>query len=119
VLRLLSFLFPQEIPYHPHWRAGLPHPIYWSLQPTLNHLVPLGRGGRDELDNQVTTSMMQNALKGQWTLEELGWKLQPAGSIADWDGLMGWFCEYVGESREGLSKAPIAAWYRAAVNART
>src|SRR5688572_2136810 len=44
VLRLLSALFPDEIPYHPNWKAGLTHPIYWVLQPTIDHVIPIGRG---------------------------------------------------------------------------
>ncbi len=33
--------------------------------------------------------MLHNQAKLSWTLDELGWKLHPAGNTTDWDGLLG------------------------------
>ncbi len=117
VLRLLSHLFPEVVPYHPNGKAGATHPIYWSLQPTLDHVLPLARGGQDEPANLVTTSMLRNAIKGQWTLEELGWELRAPGALAAWDGLMGWFCDHARGTGDGLGVPAVKRWYLAAVRA--
>lgn len=64
------------------------HPLYWELTPTLDHVVPVTRGGQDRLENWITTSMIINARKGTYTLDELGWKLLPPGDRNEWDGLI-------------------------------
>lgn len=86
VLRLISEALPAEFPYHPNWKFGAGHVAYWELTPTVDHLVPVARGGTHEIDNWVTTSMLKNEAKGHWTLEELGWDLFPPGRFQEWDG---------------------------------
>jgi hypothetical protein len=81
VLRILSALLPAEFPYHPNWKTDVTHPAYWELSATVDHLVPISHGGLDEESNWITTSMARNSAKMNWTLEELGWKLQDAGNI--------------------------------------
>jgi hypothetical protein len=44
------------------------HIIYWALFPTIDHVVPVAREGPDEDKNWVTTSMLRNAAKSNWTL---------------------------------------------------
>jgi hypothetical protein len=75
------------------------HILHWTLWPSIDHLVPLARGGADDEGNWVTTSTLRNMSKGQATLEELGWRLHPAGRIEDWDGLMGWSGTWSGTRR--------------------
>ena len=87
-LRVLSRLLPDAFPAHPDWKMSETHFAYWELFPTLDHVVPIGRGGNDAEDNLVTTSFLRNQAKSSWALDELGWTLHPAGSIAEWDGLM-------------------------------
>ena len=70
------------------------HRAHWELFPTVDHLVPVSRGGPDEMQNWVTTSMTTNMVKSSCTLEELGWELHPAGNLAEWDGLCSWYLEY-------------------------
>src|SRR2546421_668252 len=72
VLRLLSRLLPQEFPFHPNWKMTETHPAYWELFPTIDHVLPIARGGAHSQINWVTTSMLRNAGKANWTLEELG-----------------------------------------------
>ncbi|HZP93434.1 MAG TPA: hypothetical protein VFB20_11220 [Burkholderiales bacterium] len=78
-LRLLSKLLPDEFPAHPNWKMSESHEIYWELFPTIDHVVPVARGGADAPENWVTTSMVRNAAKANWTLEELGWVLLEPG----------------------------------------
>jgi hypothetical protein len=113
-LRILSLLFPEEFPYHPHGKLDVSHIVFWELFPTIDHLIPVARGGDDNADNWVTTSMLKNSAKANWTLQELNWSLLPAGDLAEWDGLMGWFRAYI-DSHQHLLKEPyIRKWSRAA-----
>jgi hypothetical protein len=94
-LRLLSVLLPGQFPYQANWAYDRCHPMYWELYPTLDHVVPIARGGKDAPENWVVTSQQMNSAKAHWTLEELGWKRVPPGSLADWDGLMAWFDTFI------------------------
>lgn len=66
------------------------HPAYWELFPALDHVLPVCRGGRDDQDNLVSTSMLRNSTKSNWTLDELGWSIHPPGDMKHWDGLLAW-----------------------------
>lgn len=113
-LRLLSVFIPEVFPYHSNWRMVATHPAYWEAAPTIDHVVPIARGGADTDANRLTTSMLRNAAKANWTLAELGWQLHPAGSLNDWDGMIRWFLD---ESRRfGIERLPkgIQHWYAAA-----
>ena len=55
--------------------------MYWALYPTLDHVLPIARGGTDTPDNWVLTSQQMNSAKAHWTLEELRWTLLPPGSM--------------------------------------
>jgi hypothetical protein len=113
VLRVLSFALPECFPYHPNWKTDRTHPAYWQLSATLDHLVPVTRGGADEESNWVTTSMARNAAKMNWTLEELGWRLHPPGSLSAWDGMLGWFLEYTAAHAEAVVDNAVRQWRRA------
>ena len=115
-LLLLSRLLPDEIPYHRNWKIEKTHMAFWELCPTIDHIVPVTRDGRDERSNYVTTSMVNNSAKAHWTLEELGWTLHSPGDFAQWDGLLGWFQEYLSLHPEHLADKTIKAWYGAAKN---
>lgn len=114
-LRLLSRLLPREFPFHPNWKMSETHPAYWNLFPTLDHVIPVARGGLDCDTNWVTTSMLKNAAKSNWTLDELGWTLRQSGSIAEWDGLTAFFLEFIGTNTSLLQDAYLRRWHRAAV----
>ena len=65
--------------------------------------------------NWVTTSQLRNSAKANWTLEELGWKRHQAGDYDEWDGLTGWFVEFVDTHKELLQQhSYLKTWYRAA-----
>jgi hypothetical protein len=117
ILRLLSRLLPQAFPFHPNWKMAETHPAYWELFPTLDHILPVARGGADSATNWVTTSMLRNAAKANWTLEELGWSLWPPGSLADWDGLTRLFLEFIDSDRSILEDGYLRRWHTAAIRA--
>lgn len=103
-LRLLSVLLPDSMPYQASWACDRCHPMYWDLYPTLDHVVPVARGGLDVEQNWVTASQRTNSAKAHWTLEELGWRLQPPGDLGAWDGLTRWFLEFT-ETRPAVVSA--------------
>ncbi len=115
VLHLLSVLMPEDFPYHDHWKMSECHIVYYELQPAIDHVIPIARGGLDEESNWVTTSMMRNSAKSNWTLEELGWSLLPPGNIEEWDGLMGFYVDYYETSLEKNDVTnPVRHWYKLA-----
>ena len=94
-LRLLSHLLPTEFPFHPNWKSDVCHFAFYELFPTIDHIVPVSRGGADDASNWVTTSMLRNAAKANFTLEELGWNIFPPGALARWDGMTSWFLAWM------------------------
>lgn len=90
------------------------HTAYWELFPTIDHVVPVARGGVDDHTNWVTTSMLRNAAKANWTLEELGWQLVPPGDSKQWDGLISWFVECLEYEQSHLADKYVRSWHRAA-----
>lgn len=112
VLKMISFFYPKEFPYHAHWKMTDTHVAYMELIPTIDHIVPISKGGSDSIENWATTSMNKNAKKSNWTLDEIGWKLYPAGNIDDWDGLTKLFISLVEKYPHVLTDNYIAKWYR-------
>jgi len=120
VLRLISLAMPDEFPFHPHGKMDLCHLAFWELFPTIDHVIPVARGGADDESNWVTTSGLSNARKANWTIEELGWALHAPGRIDDWDGLVGWFIGYWTAHPEAVAKnAYLRRWWRAAQAVRS
>lgn len=117
VLRLLSVLLPEAFPFHPNWKMSATHPAYWQLFPTIDHVVPVALGGADEPANWVMTSMLRNSAKGCSTLDELGWRLHPRGSMQEWDGLMRWFIDRVAKDSNLLGDPYLKRWHSAATAA--
>jgi hypothetical protein len=113
VLRVLSFALPATFPYHPNWKTDQTHPAYWQLSATLDHVVPVTRGGADDPTNWVTTCWARNSAKSNWTLEEMGWRLFPPGSISEWDGLLSWFLEYTARNPAAIVDTTVENWRRA------
>ena len=118
VLRLLSNLMPKEFPFHKNWKTTECHIAYWQLLPTIDHVTPVSRGGIDEESNWVCTSQMRNSAKSNWLLKELGWKLYKPGNLAEWDGLINWFVDYVKTTPKTLDDNYIKSWYKIAINAK-
>ncbi len=118
VLRLLGQLLPNEFPAHPNWKMSESHIVYWELFPTIDHVVPVARGGEDKAENWVCTSMRCNQAKLNWTLEELGWTLHPRGTTSEWDGLTAWFLRYAERNTAALETPYSKRWHSAAIRVR-
>ena len=110
LIRLLTVEFPEIFKYHPNWKMSETHIIYWELFPTVDHLKPVARGGEDNEDNWITTSMIRNAAKANWELEELGWTLHEKGNLANWDGLINYFLELCNANKSYVSDKYISSW---------
>ena len=114
VLRVLSELYPAEFPFHKNWKMSETHPAYWELVPTIDHIVPVARGGTDSESNWVTTSMLRNSAKSNWTVGELGWQLLAPGKLSNWDGLTSWLIRYIEDQGLKNHKGYVIQWYKAA-----
>ena len=111
ILKIISHYFPDEFPYHPHWKMTETHPAYWDLIPTLDHVYPIAKGGEDDENNWVTTSMKNNSIKSNYTIDEIHWNLHPKGDISEWDGLTALFIKLVDKDKELLKDGYIRSWY--------
>ena len=111
ILKVISHYFPTEFPYHPHWKMTETHVAYWELIPTIDHVYPIAKGGIDDEKNWVTTSMKNNSIKSNYTIDEIHWKLYPAGNISEWDGLTGLLLQLVHNDNELLKDSYIKSWY--------
>lgn len=87
------------------------HNAYWEFVPTVDHIYPVALGGADSEENWVTTSMLHNSIKSNWTLEQLRWELKGAGNYEEWDGLTTLFVELVEADSSLLEDAYIKKWY--------
>jgi 5-methylcytosine-specific restriction endonuclease McrA len=87
IMRLLSQFFPESFPYHQNWKGGATHPAVASRSPSLDHVVPWAGGGDNDPGNLVCACWVCNSVKGDLTLEQLGWELLPISDDAGWDGL--------------------------------
>lgn len=112
ILRVISHYFPDEFPYHPHWKMTETHNAYWELIPTIDHIYPIAKGGEDNEKNWVTTSMKNNSIKSNYTIDEIHWNLYPKGDICEWDGLTKVFLQLIKNDRELLNDSYIKSWYK-------
>lgn len=113
-LRLLSQILPRQFPFQNNWKTDACHFGYYELFPTVDHLIPVSRGGSDDEDNWVSTSMLKNTAKANFTIEELGWRLHPSGELSQWDGLTGWFMRQVPQISEDAMSPYLRRWAAAA-----
>ena len=113
VLRILSKLMPEEFPFHKNWKTDECHIAYWELLPTIDHIVPISRGGVDNDSNWVCTSQLRNSAKSNWLLEELNWELHSAGALDDWDGMLTWYIAYIANNPAMLEDKYLKSWFNA------
>ena len=113
VLRVISMALPADLPFHPNWKTDVTHSTFWEIGATVDHLVPVTRGGADDLSNWMTTSMARNSAKMNWTLAELGWTHHPPGDVKTWDGLLTWFLDYADQHPEVFKNSMVRQRHRA------
>jgi len=87
IMELISSLYPTIFPFHPYWKGGLTHPAILSRSGVIDHVRPAAWGGTRDEDNLVTACWPCNAIKADFTLEQLGWAVQDPPET-DWDGLV-------------------------------
>lgn len=110
LIKLLTIEFPDIFKYHGNWKMSETHLVYWELFPTIDHLIPIARGGEDNEDNWVITSMICNSAKANWTIEELGWKLHEREELTNWDGLINCFLELCDTNKAYEHDMYIRSW---------
>ena len=115
VLKVLSYYLPNAFPYQKNWKMSECHLGYWELCPTIDHIVPISMGGKDNPDNWATTSMLNNSIKSNWSLEQMRWSLFDAGDFNDWDGLTKQFVLFVESNSELLQDNYIKSYYKASL----
>jgi hypothetical protein len=116
-LRLLSEYFQAEFPYHKNWKVGVGHAAYYELCPTIDHFEPVTSGGKNDLDNLLTTSQLGNSKKAHYTSEQLNLQRRKEKNV-DWDGLTGWFLGQA-ELNPNILKDPyLRSWHNAAKSVR-
>ena len=93
LIKIMTIEFPDIFKYHKNWKMSDTHMIYWDLFPTIDHLIPVARGGQNCESNLITTSMIRNSAKSNWTIEEIGWTLHDKGQLDNWDGLVKYFMD--------------------------
>jgi 5-methylcytosine-specific restriction endonuclease McrA len=112
ILKVITYYFPEEFPYDPHWKMTRTHIAYWDLIPTIDHIFPIAQGGVDNPSNWATTSMKNNSIKSNYSLDEINWELHPSGSVREWDGLTKLFIGLVDQNKELLQDSYIKSWYK-------
>lgn len=116
VLKVLSYYLPVPFPYQKNWKMTECHIAYWELCPTIDHIRPIAMGGRDEPENWATTSMLNNSIKSNWTLEQMRWSLYEPGDFNAWDGLTKQFIAIAEDHCELLQDNYIKSWYKASLH---
>ena len=112
ILKVISFYFPDKFPYHPHGKMSHSHIAYWELIPSIDHIFPVARGGNNDPDNWITTSMKNNLIKNNYTIEEINWKIHPKGNIEEWDGLTNTLIKIVENNTALQADNYINQWYK-------
>jgi hypothetical protein len=102
-LRLLSKILKDDFPYHRNWRTDACHWAFYELFPTVDHKVPITRGGTNDPENLMTTSQLNNSAKANFLIEELRWTLHDPGNPQEWDGLTSWFVSQIQRDKMLLS----------------
>lgn len=113
VLYALADRFPDEFPLGGGRKKS--HPAHWDLFPTIDHLVPVAKGGEDTPSNWITTSMTTNMAKSDTPLEVLGWKVHTPGALDEWDGLCSWYAGYIQQNPDAGSIRLNKGWHDAFV----
>ena len=89
VLKTLSLIIPEVLPYEPSWRMDKCHPIYWIFSASLEHLKPVADGGTNDDSNLRAACYLCNDKKNDLPLDILGWHIHRTDH-EEWDGLTGY-----------------------------
>jgi hypothetical protein len=101
VLLLVEKELAECFPVHKNYRVAESHPIYWTLWPVVDHMESVASGIKNagDIGNLITTSTYRNTQKMHWSIKDMDWRDRGLPSADDtWDGLVGWFREYMGRT---------------------
>jgi 5-methylcytosine-specific restriction endonuclease McrA len=87
IMRLISEIFPEDFPYNRNWKGGQTHPAIASRSASLDHILAWSLGGNNDPENLACACWICNRIKGDLTLDQLDWELQPISTDLEWDGL--------------------------------
>jgi 5-methylcytosine-specific restriction endonuclease McrA len=88
LLSVVGHLFPAQVPYVSTYKQGFIHSLYWLIGAEADHIVPCTRGGDwTDPENHATACVLCNSRKSDWTLDELGWTIQPR-LMTRWNGAL-------------------------------
>lgn len=77
VLKVISRVIPDVFPYHKNWKFSETHILYWVYSTSLEHVIPLALGGKNDSSNMRASCYLCNDAKSDIKLEDLGWELSP------------------------------------------
>ena len=117
LIKIMTIEFPHIFKYHRNWKMSETHMIYWELFPTIDHLLPVARGGKDTEENWITTSMIRNLAKSNWAIEEIGWKLCDKGNLNEWNGLIDYFISLTDKNVNYTEDKYVMDWKNALLRA--
>ena len=117
LIKILTIEFPDIFKYHRNWKMADTHMIYWDLFPTVDHLIPVARGGQDIESNWITTSMLRNSAKSNWTIEEIGWTLYDKGQLDNWNGLINYFIDLTNKNHDYEKDNYVRDWKKGLLRA--
>jgi len=91
-LRRMHLVFPVAFPRDATDRGR--HGLILAASASLDHVLPLSRGGTNDRENLVTACWPCQFARNDWKLEELGLAdpRERAPRPDDWDGVA-WFCD--------------------------
>ncbi len=126
-LILLAALLPDVFPFGKRKNGDrrITHQAMSELWPAVDHIIPFTRPRElraaritdpNADANPATTSIANNGAKDRYLYAELGWILHPSPASDDWDGLTGWFREYLSHDSTPLNNSAhgssIRAWVK-------
>jgi 5-methylcytosine-specific restriction endonuclease McrA len=88
IFKAISQVLPDVFPYHKNWAFDRCHFLYWTHTTSLEHVLPLARGGPNDESNMRAACYECQDAKSDARVEWLGWKPKPipAGETG-WVGL--------------------------------
>ncbi|QIM15517.1 HNH endonuclease [Leucobacter insecticola] len=107
VLVAMHDLFPAEIPYHPNYKRGFTHPVFWFLASEADHVVPHSLGGAFSVDNLTTLHAACNTQKSNRATS-----VAAVRGSAGWDGLLAHYPAMVAAGAGAKRVAYHRAWIR-------
>jgi hypothetical protein len=87
VLKELSRIFPNVLPYQRNWRPVQRHIVYWTWSTSIEHRVAFPFGGTSARENLLTACYQCNDIKNYLPIESLGWRITDDSPQSDWDSL--------------------------------